>query len=53
MAILDPVEVDEVMVSRATLHNMEYIRLLGLEIGCKVEVIRAGEVIPRIVRRID
>lgn len=53
VGILDPVEVDEVKVSRATLHNMEYIRLLGLEIGCKVEVIRAGEVIPRIVRRID
>ena len=26
---------------------------LGLEIGCMVEVIRAGEIIPQVVRRVD
>ena len=53
VAILSPVEVEGAVVSRATLHNIEYIRSFGLEIGCKVEVIRSGEIIPRIVRRVD
>ena len=53
VAILKPVEVGDAQVSRATLHNIEYIRSLGLEIGCQVEVIRSGEIIPRIVRRVD
>ena len=53
VAILNPVEVGDALVSRATLHNIEYIRSLGLEIGCEVEVIRSGEIIPRIVRRVD
>jgi DNA ligase (NAD+) len=53
VAILKPVEVDGAVVARATLHNIEYIRSLDLEIGCSVEVIRSGEIIPRIVRRVD
>ena len=53
VAILKPVEIDDARVSRATLHNMAHIEALGLEIGCKVEVIRSGEIIPRIVRRVD
>ena len=53
VAILDPVEVGDALVSRATLHNIEYIRSLDLEIGCKVEIIRSGEIIPRILRRVD
>lgn len=53
VALLDPVEVEGALVGRATLHNIEYIRSLDLEIGCKVEVIRSGDIIPRIVRRVD
>ena len=53
VAILKPVEVGDALVSRATLHNIEYIRSLNLEIGCSIEVIRSGEIIPRIVRRVD
>jgi len=53
VAILSPVEVEGAIVSRATLHNIEYIRSLELEIGCTVEVIRSGEIIPRILRRVD
>ena len=53
VAILRPVEVGDALVSRATLHNIEYILALNLEIGCSVEVIRSGEIIPRIVRRVD
>jgi len=52
VAILEPCVIGEATVSRATLHNMAYIDALELEIGCDVEVIRSGEIIPRIVKRI-
>jgi len=53
VAILEPVTIGDAVVARATLHNIEYIRELNLEIGCRVEVIRSGEIIPRVVRRIE
>ena len=49
VAILEPCVIGEATVSRATLHNKSYIEELGLYIGCEVEVIRSGEIIPRIV----
>lgn len=52
VAILEPVMVGDAQVSRATLHNMRYIEELGLEIGCQVEIIRSGEIIPRVVRKV-
>ncbi len=52
VAILVPINIDGAMVSRATLHNIEYIRGLDLEIGCEVEVIRSGEIIPRVIGRV-
>ena len=53
VAILEPCIIGEATVSRATLHNMAIIEALELEIGCMVEVIRAGEIIPQIVARVD
>ena len=53
VGILEPVIIGDAVVQRATLHNIEYINSLNLEIGCKVEVIRSGEIIPRILRRVD
>lgn len=52
VAILEPVKIGEAVVSRATLHNPRFISEMNLEIGCKVEVIRSGEIIPKIVRRV-
>lgn len=52
VAVLEPVLVGDATVSRATLHNMKYIEDLGLELGCEVEIIRSGEIIPRVVRRV-
>ena len=46
VAILEPVMIGDALVQRATLHNMAHIEQLGLEIGCKVEVIRSGENYP-------
>lgn len=49
VAILEPVMVDDALVSRATLNNIAYIRALDLRIGDTVGIIRAGEIIPQIV----
>ena len=52
VAILKPVKVGDATVSRATLNNYKYITDLDLEIGCEVEIIRSGEIIPLVVRRV-
>lgn len=52
VALLEPVDIDGALVQRATLHNIEYIKGLNLELGCQVEVIRSGDIIPRVVCRV-
>jgi DNA ligase (NAD+) len=49
-AVLEPVQIGGVTVSKATLHNEDYIRDLDIRIGDQVVVKRAGEVIPKVLR---
>ena len=52
IGLLEPIEIGGATISRATLHNIAFINELDLEIGCDVEIIRSGEIIPKVVRRV-
>ena len=49
LAVLKPIRLAETTVSRATLHNGEFIREKGIRIGDKVIVRKAGDIIPEVL----
>jgi len=53
VAELTPVFVSGSTVSRATLHNEDEITRLDVRVGDKVVIIKAGEIIPKVVRVLD
>jgi len=52
-AILKPVYIGDKLVSRATLNNPGFIEMLDLQIGCTVGIILGGEIIPRVLYRVE
>lgn len=49
VANLEPIQLSGTVVQRATLHNEDFIRQLGIAEGDKVYVEKGGEIIPKIV----
>jgi DNA ligase (NAD+) len=50
VCVFEPIRLGGVTVTNASLYNWKYIRDLGLDVGARILVARANDVIPRVVR---
>lgn len=53
VALFDPVEIDGCTVSRASLHNLSFIKDLELHPGCRILVSKRNMIIPHIEENLD
>jgi len=50
---LDPVYLSGAEIKKATAHNAGNVRNLGIGVGAKIEIIRSGEVIPKLEKVVE
>jgi len=50
VAVVEPTDIDGVVVERATLHNFDEIERKDIKINDKVVILRSGDVIPKIIK---
>lgn len=53
VAILEPVELGGSVIERAHLHNLDFIASKGLMYGSKIEILKSGDIIPKVIKVID
>jgi DNA ligase (NAD+) len=53
VAILEPVELGGSVISRASCHNLEYIKEKNIKYGSLVKILKSGDIIPYIVEVVD
>ena len=53
IAVFDPINISGSLISKATLHNEDFIQTKKIAIGKKVVVFKAGDIIPEIINVVD
>ena len=53
VAVFDPIILAGTSVSRATLHNQDFINSKNISIGSKIIVRKAGDIIPEVLKSVD
>jgi DNA ligase (NAD+) len=53
VAIVEPTDIEGVVVERATLHNFDEIQRKDIRLGDKVIILRSGDVIPKIIKVLE
>ena len=53
VAIFDPVELEGTVITRASVHNLSYLKDFDLNIGDEIEVYKANMIIPQILKNLS
>lgn len=53
VAIFDPIELDGTTVTRASVHNLSYLKEYDLHIGDEIEIYKANMIIPQILKNLS
>lgn len=53
VAIFDPVDLDGTIVTRASVHNLSYIKDYDLNVGDKIRIYKANMIIPQILKNLS